>query len=1771
MDDNCCDGTYSGDAKCSAGTLLSSGQFSFKTCLASISSLGGIQWGFGLDFLSDNGIDGALGKSFNFTQNIHFEEMANGDAVLISGDNTHEMFADTGSGTYSSSDNNTRAVLERTGSGVNEELTLLSSSGNTSRFYGFDPAIDTPGVIKSVTDRYGNTQTYTWTTQGGVAQLASITDSYGRTVEYRYYGAAQGFRLREIEDFLERKLNFQYDDFDHLVAVVTPSILRAAPGNTFPGGTAYVFEYDVNNPNPARRDDLIRIYYPNQATPYIDIETRTVDVDAVYANATPRYNVTYNAAGQVVSETVGDPADDVGGTYQYSYQTSGLPANLIDPTDSIVSRANVTDRNGNKRVYDFNVLGQPVRFEIQANRDKNSLQTGPYVTWTKYNTHSQPLLVVMPEGDSVEYEYEDGNVAGIGEYAKRIGLLIRETHKPGNPIGIPSRPGSSGQTELTRRYFYDPIYNQQVAVIERRGNPIDAPSTYFQPQNGGTTPTDADRSRYATFTFFDYQKNTTSTIINDAALQQDLGLNATQIQALIDHVNDQMIAEGLPSGFETDLGDINGDGTGDGAASGLPAAKMIGNIVKVQHPSVRLIGSSTITTQVREELFTNNDRGQTTTHTDPEGNLTVMLRYPESDPEGNGQFTSIGASNKQYGRVKEVHVDANPDHVMTLVGEDGDLEDFIPGLITRTNTPGVYQDLTTRHEGSTVGAGGGCASCAYDPLGNPLAMTDPRGFTTHSERNELGTVFRTISPAPYEYKVETHYDANRNVTRVDTEDQIVRYDSDDPTSAGYAHFTPTGSGSTAHVPMNPGPGGSVRPGWFTNLYEYDILDNKIEDDIDATGSTPSSLITQYEYDANQNLIKTTKPEGNTVEYDYDERNLQIATRVGYDANLGEPGAVTISAYDKNSNLIQMIGASARGGVGNQLTATIDDAFGSGNPLVHTGDYVLENIYDGFDRVIQSIDAVGNVVLSSHDPNNRTIEVIRQGPIGGPTPTDRIGAANVDLAGGETRFDEAGRSYESQNNVFVASGTTIPSGRDVTHTGGGLEANSTSNGHTATETLVLGGVAQANSSYTLTRTVYDRASRVVEYVADNTGVTTNEYDGASRAIRTVDALQAVGLENITKYKYDANDNTIAAVQTERCTITQPTVPDETFRMTMRYDSLDRQVVSAKQGADGVLDHNLNECCTWPICTEALIYLAGYDSRSNATVTIDPRANTEINLYDGANRLTQILDHVRQDGQGSNPPAANQTFLPYGGATIRTTTNYDTNSRVVQLIDDNGGVTTYAYDTLDRQVVMEFHDGSQRVNVYNDASDVTQHTDENGSVFNNTFDSLGRRTDVAITPAAGVVGTDAQSFEYDGLSRYTKAVDSIGVTNATVQMFYDSASRAIEDSQTYLGNTRNVTNDAFESYPVTEVTFPNGRQTANTYDLLYRRTDVAESGGSSIASWQFFGPSRAVETVLVNGLICTAMNNARNRSAVQEGLPSPDWGDRSSDRLGYDGAGRMITKRYLAGGINDSTFAYNNTTAIVGQTTEYDLSSNKLFERQMHAESRSSLYEPYGSNGAPQGGYDSLDRLRQYQRGVLDSTGGRLGQGGGSIVTSITLPNTDSFRGYDLDGLGNWKNTTFTPAGGNLTNEVRQHNKLNQITETDDGTPIDFNYDGTTGESNGNLADDGVRLCEWDALNRLKVVRRKSDGMTIGESRMMPAVAASARSSPTAGCLGRLPTGPPTTSTQGPSAVRSATARIRLRCSMYGVATSTRCSSSGSMSAARRRIGTCCQIRCTARSR
>ena len=91
-------------------------------------------------------------------------------------------------------------------------------------------------------------------------------------------------------------------------------------------------------------------------------------------------------------------------------------------------------------------------------------------------------------------------------------------------------------------------------------------------------------------------------------------------------------------------------------------------------------------------------------------------------------------------------------------------------------------------------------------------------------------------------------------------------------------------------------------------------------------------------------------------------------------------------------------------------------------------------------------------------------------------------------------------------------------------------------------------------------------------------------------------------------------------------------------------------------------------------------------------------------------------------------------------------------------------------------------------------------------------------------------------------------------------------------------------------------------------------------------------------------------------------------------------------------------------------------------------------------------------------MLSSTVGFEGNGCGAIVSgrASRCPAPTNRRTYDLDGLGNWRKTVFTPEGGMPETEVRQHNGLNEITGTtkrSDNKSISLTME-SPGHSNGN---------------------------------------------------------------------------------------------------------------------
>ena len=147
--------------------------------------------------------------------------------------------------------------------------------------------------------------------------------------------------------------------------------------------------------------------------------------------------------------------------------------------------------------------------------------------------------------------------------------------------------------------------------------------------------------------------------------------------------------------------------------------------------------------------------------------------------------------------------------------------------------------------------------------------------------------------------------------------------------------------------------------------------------------------------------------------------------------------------------------------------------------------------------------------------------------------------------------------------------------------------------------------------------------------------------AGRPIRVTDALSGVIASS-----FDAAGNLISSTRTEVCTITTPTVANESFSTAMFYDCLNQLVLQASQGADGNLNPNIMglaaagvsfwELSSWNLSTSTLISCFAYDSRGNRVLSVDPKGNSSVAVFDGASRTIQTQQHLRQAGQGQNPP-------------------------------------------------------------------------------------------------------------------------------------------------------------------------------------------------------------------------------------------------------------------------------------------------------------------------------------------------------------------------------------------------------------------------------------------------------------------------------------------------------------------------------------------------------
>ena len=364
---------------------------------------------------------------------------------------------------------------------------------------------------------------------------------------------------------------------------------------------------------------------------------------------------------------------------------------------------------------------------------------------------------------------------------------------------------------------------------------------------------------------------------------------------------------------------------------------------------------------------------------DPEGNVHTYEFFSEQDPDGDGINTAPPAD----GRILD------PDDGGYLKQQIRDAEHFEGA---NNGKPNVEPTAIS-------------TSFKYDPVGNIIETLDGRGILTTFAVNQLNQVVQITRAADvpdigdgdpeelleledFKYIENIFFDFNDNVIKRQIEDR----------------------GNTSNT------------GSFVDFdFTFDILDNVVEQSEEVDVDT--QLVTQFRYDANENLTLTVLPEGNATSALFDERDLLFVSTRGaltatdetlspplglhndpeqpYNVRGGIPCQCTTFNYDGNRNVISVVDSDD--------TDLSPDNNGKIANTDAEGDITLF-VFDGFDRQVAVIDAVGNETRFEYDPSSNVVKQEQFGPIGGLSPTGNLGTDNVLLSRMLYFHDELNRRF-----------------------------------------------------------------------------------------------------------------------------------------------------------------------------------------------------------------------------------------------------------------------------------------------------------------------------------------------------------------------------------------------------------------------------------------------------------------------------------------------------------------------------------------------------------------------------------------------------------------------------------------------------------------------------------------------------------------------------------------------------------------------------------------
>lgn len=627
----------------------------------------------------------------------------------------------------------------------------------------------------------------------------------------------------------------------------------------------------------------------------------------------------------------------------------------------------------------------------------------------------------------------------------------------------------------------------------------------------------------------------------------------------------------------------------------------------------------------------------------------------------------------------------------------------------------------------------------YDKTGRLITETDPRGtvpganrwnFTTKTSYDELDRAVEVQEPGK-DHSSRTFYDeVGRVRATIDPEGLEIRnryLDNGrldaviDPRKTMSVTYTNAGRRAAARIEMR-GDG----PDLVTS-YKYNakgLLQSTTSARGNVPGANPADFTTTYRYDANDNLVRMSRPYpgGQVVHRDIKVDELDRTTS-------------TVDEFNKTSS-------NRRDNTGQVTSAT--DTLGR----------EIKMGYDRNGRQTSQTDAGGNSATFTYDEaGNKTS---RTDASGGKTTweysDDGLLAATTEPRGNAPgadkerftshfEYDLAGNRVKVINALDQVTTSTWDANNLLTSV---TDANNHTTRYRYREDNQVHSIHQADARYfphapDINATVYDYyEDGLLKSVRDpNLHGTRLDYDRAGRPVSSVDALGRK-----VEAGYDAESNLVTMMTRRQG---EHLSDEERAKRTIvnTYDIVNRRERRA-------------------LGTGGPVYTWGYDAKDRVTSYGDPLGVREVS-YDDEDQIQKV---VRREA-GGRTETFNYVYDVRGDITsreypdgTRVTSDYDKDGRVTR-VTAAGATWNFGYDLAGRRTSTTLPGAT-------------------GLVENRAYDDAGRLTGIG-TERVGPARPDVQ----DPVSRYQLTLDPVGnptkvdttrggVTE-TVAYSYDEADR------------------------------------------------------------------------------------------------------------------------------------------------------------------------------------------------------------------------------------------------------------------------------------------------------------------------------------------------------------------------------------------------------------